>query len=163
MARKGRGSVRPKTLNAAYHLQIFFRWLHQKGVLLIDPAEKIPQRSVLSPLPEVLSQQEAQAVLEAADAHRRLARPDARLYTLAALLLATGIKKGECLSLSPNHVDLENTGGPLLFIRYVSPQHRYKERKIEIPSVGRGIYGNKSQYNPLDRLFPGLHAAWNTC
>ncbi len=57
------------------------------------------------------------------------------LYTLAALLLATGIKKGECLALSPNHVDLENTGGPLLFIRYASPQHRYKERKIEIPEA----------------------------
>jgi len=146
----------PKTLaRRITSIKAFFRWLHQKGVLLIDPAEKIPQRSVLSPLPEVLSKQEMQAVLEAADAHRRLTRPDARLYTLAALLLATGIKKGECMALSPNHIDLENTGGPLLFIRYASPQHRYKERKIEIPEAWVDAYMEyKSQYNPLDRLFP---------
>src|SRR4030067_946797 len=109
-------------------LKAFFRWLHRTGVLLIDPAEKIPQRSVLSPLPEILTLEEIQAVLHAADAHRRLARPDARSYTLAALLLATGIKKGECLALSPKHVDLEAEASPLLFIRYPSPHHRYTQR-----------------------------------
>lgn len=146
----------PKTLaRRTTSIKAFFRWLHQKGVLLIDPAEKIPQRSVLSPLPEVLSELEIQAVLEAAEAQRRLTRPDARSYTLVALLLATGIKKGECLSLSPNHVDLESPNGPLLFIRYASPQHRYKERKIELPETWIEAYLEyKSQYPLSERLFP---------
>lgn len=146
----------PKTLaRRTTSIKAFFRWLHQKGVLLIDPAEKIPQRSVLSPLPEVLTAEERQGVLEAAEAQRRLARPDARSYTLAALLLATGIKKGECLALSPNHVDLENPGGPLLFVRYASPQHRYKERKIELPDSWIEAYHEyKGQYNLSERVFP---------
>lgn len=154
---KGRGvPCSPKTLaRRTTSIKAFFRWLHQKGVLLIDPAEKIPQRSVLSPLPEVLSEQETQAVLEAASAHRRRTRPDARSYTLVALLLATGIKKGECLSLSPNHVDLESPNGPLLFIRYASPQHRYKERKIELPEAWIEAYLEyKGQYSLSERLFP---------
>lgn len=146
----------PKTLaRRTTSIKAFFRWLHQKGVLLLDPAEKIPQRSVLSPLPEVLSPLETQAVLDAAEAHRKLSRPDARSYTLVALLLATGIKKGECLSLSPNHVDLESQNSPLLFIRYASPQHRYKERKIELPDTWIEAYLEyKSQYTLSERLFP---------
>jgi integrase len=52
---------------------------------------------------------------------------------LVALLLTTGIKKGECLALGPNHIDLEAEKGPFLFVRYTSPQHRYKERKIALP------------------------------
>lgn len=155
---KGRGvPCSPKTLaRRTTSLKAFFRWLHQKGVLLLDPAEKIPQRSVLSPLPEALSREEVQAVLEAADAQRRRpTRPDARSYTLVALLLATGIKKGECLALSPNHVDLESPSGPLLFVRYASPQHRYKERKIPLPQSWVEAYLEyKAQYDPSERLFP---------
>jgi site-specific recombinase XerD len=153
----GRGvPCSPKTLaRRITSIKSFFRWLHMKAVLLIDPAEKIPQRTVLSPLPEVLTPDETQAVLEAADAHRRLPRPDARSYTLVALLLATGIKKGECLDLSPNHVDLETEAGPLLFIRYANPQHRYKERKIELPaSWVEALLEYKAQYDVTDRLFP---------
>jgi site-specific recombinase XerD len=153
----GRGvPCSPKTLaRRITSIKSFFRWLHMKGVLLIDPAEKIPQRTVLSPLPDVLTPDETQAVLEAADAHRRLPRPDARSYTLVALLLATGIKKGECLELSPNHVDLETDAGPLLFIRYANPQHRYKERKIELPGNWvEALLEYKAQYDVTDRLFP---------
>lgn len=136
-------------------IKAFFRWLHQNGVIIIDPAEKVVQRTVLSPLPLVLSPDEVQAVLEVADAHRRGAKPDARLYTLAALILNTGIKKGECLALSPNHVDLEAPNGPLLFIRYTSPQFRYKERKISLPPEWIIAYQEYcSQYPVTERVFP---------
>ncbi|MCU0489887.1 MAG: hypothetical protein MUE67_13175, partial [Anaerolineales bacterium] len=92
------------------------------------------QKSAVSPLPVVLTPQEIEAVMAAAEAHRRAARPDARPYALLALLLATGIKKGECLALAPNHLDLQAPNGPLLFVRYASPQNRYKERKIDLPT-----------------------------
>jgi integrase/recombinase XerD len=146
----------PKTLaRRITSIKAFFRWLHQNGILVIDPAEKVLQKSVLSPLPEVLSAQEVEAVLEAADAHRRGAKPDARPYTLVALLLHTGIKKGECLALSLNHVDLESDKGPFLFVRYASPQHRYKERKIALPESWIAAYHEyKAQYSLNDRLFP---------
>ena len=35
-----------------------FRWLHQYGVLVVDPAEKVAQRSAISPLPTVLTPKE---------------------------------------------------------------------------------------------------------
>src|SRR3990170_2989904 len=80
-------------------IKAFFRWLQKNGVVLVDPAEKVIQRSVISPLPEILSADEIQAVLEAADGHRKGSKPDARSYTLVKLLLDTGIKKGECLAI----------------------------------------------------------------
>jgi integrase/recombinase XerD len=153
----GRGvACSPKTLaRRITSIKAFFRWLHQYGVLLVDPAEKVPQKSVISPLPLVLTPDETLAVLDAAVEHRQAARPDARSYALVALLLSTGIKKGECLALSPNHVELEAPGGPFLFVRYASPQNRYKERKISLPESWVEAYGEYStQYALSDRLFP---------
>jgi len=147
----------PKTLaRRITAIKAFFRWLQRNGSVLVDPAEKVPQKSVLSPLPQVLTPDEVDTVLQVADKHRRaVARPDARPYALVALLLNTGIKKGECLALSLNHVDLGAPSGPLLFVRYASPQHRYKERKIPLPESWLSAYHEyKAQYNLRDRLFP---------
>jgi integrase len=94
-------------------------------------------------------------VMEIATRHRRAQPPDARYYALLALLLETGIKKSECLALSPNHIDLEAPAGPLLFVRYASPQHRYKERKIALSDDWVQAYHEYKQQYPLDdRLFP---------
>ena len=153
----GRGvPCSPKTLSRRItSIKAFFRWLHERAVLLTDPAEKIPQRSVISPLPEVLSVEELQAFLEAANAHRRAAKPDARAYALAGLLLSTGIKKGECLGIGLEHVELETPNGPILFIRYPNPQNRYKERKIALTEDWIEAFQEyQSQYGLTDRLFP---------
>ena len=136
-------------------LKAFFRWLHQNSVLLIDPAEKILQQSVLSPLPQVLTPDEVASVLDAANHHRRAPKPDARYHALVLLLLSTGIKKSECLTINLNHIDLEAPNGPLLFIRYSSPQNRYKERKISLPEEWVTVFNEyKIQYNLSDALFP---------
>jgi site-specific recombinase XerD len=146
----------PKTLaRRITSIKAFFRWLIQYGVILVDPAEKVLQRSVISPLPQVLTEEETQSVLEIATKHRHALQPDARYFTLLALLLETGIKKSECLALSPNHIDLEGPEGPYLFVRYASPQHRYKERKIAISEDWIQAYEEyKGQYQPGDHLFP---------
>ncbi|OGO42161.1 MAG: hypothetical protein A2W36_05345 [Chloroflexi bacterium RBG_16_58_14] len=146
----------PKTLaRRVTSLKAFFRWLHQYGVLLVDPAERVVQHSVISPLPEVLSAAEVDALLEAANKHRRKRQPDARFYALVALLLETGIKKSETLSLSHNHIDLEAPEGPILFVRYASPQHRYKERKIALSDSWIAAYHEyKSQYTEEEQVFP---------
>ena len=132
-----------------------FRWLHQFGVLTVDPAEKVAQRSAISPLPQVLTDEEFEAVLEAANRHRTEAKPDARPYALLSLLLLTGIKKNECLNIHINHLDLESSGGPLVFIRYASPSNRYKERKLLLTEEWVKAYKEyAAQYNPTDPLFP---------
>jgi integrase/recombinase XerD len=154
---KGRGvPCSPKTLaRRITSIKAFFRWLHEHGVLLIDPAEKVIQRSVISPLPTVLIPSETQAVIEAAHSHRRGPNPDARYFALLDLLLHTGIKKSETLALGLNHVDLESPNGPILFVRYASPQHRYKERKIPLPESWVEVYPEyKAQYKLSDQLFP---------
>ncbi len=146
----------PKTLaRRITSIKAFFRWLHQYGVVLVDPGEKVLQRSVISPLPQVLSANEVQAVMEIANRHRHTQHPDARYYVLLVLLLETGIKKSECLALSPNHIDMDALNGPLLFVRYASPQHRYKERKIALSQDWVEAYHEyKEQYKLDDRLFP---------
>jgi integrase/recombinase XerD len=146
----------PKSLaRRATSVKSFFRWLQKGGVLTVDPGEKVVQRSVLSPLPEVLSEAEVDAVLLAADRSRRKAKPDARPYTLLAFLLATGVKKSECLGIHLNHIDLNDPEGPIVFIRYASPANRYKERKLTLPGDWVPAYEEYlQQYNPPDRLFP---------
>ena len=153
----GRGiPCSPKSLaRRITSIKAFFRWLHSGGMLVVDPAEKVLQQSVISPLPQILTEEEEQKVLEVANAYRTAKKSDARPYTLLALLLETGIKKGECLSISPNHIDLGAAGGPILFIRYASPHNRYKERKIELPKDWIDSYQEyMDQYKPVDIVFP---------
>ena len=145
----------PKTLSRRItSIKSFFRWLHQHGSLVLDPAEKVLQRSAISPLPQVLTDQEYEAVLLAADRHRRSVKPDARSYTLVYLLLTTGIKKSECLGIHINHIDLEAKTGPYVFVRYASPANRSKERKIQLTEDWIDAYKEYlAQYQPVDQVF----------
>jgi site-specific recombinase XerD len=146
----------PKTLSRRItSLKSFFRWLAQYGAILVNPAEKVLQKSVRSPLPSVMYPDEMLAALEAADRYRRREKPDARYYVLLKLLLDTGIKKGELLSLTTNHIDLDAPGGPILFVRYSNPKYRYKERKIEITQEWLEAYQEYGgQYDLSEKLFP---------
>ena len=153
----GRGvPCSPKTLSRRItSVKAFFRWLHDNGVVLIDPAEKVPQKSVISPLPQALTPEEQDALLDVADKQRQAAKADARSYLLLELLLETGIKKGECVTIDLNHIDLQAEGGPLLYVRYASPQNRYKERKVGLSEAWVEAFEEyKAQYAPQDRLFP---------
>src|SRR5512140_206606 len=85
----GRGvPCSPKSLaRRITSIKAFFRWLHRNGALLIDPAEKVLQQSVISPLPEILTPIEEKVVLDVANRFRKARKPDARPYVLLALLL----------------------------------------------------------------------------
>jgi integrase/recombinase XerD len=153
----GRGvPCSPKSLSRRVTaIKAFFRWLQRSGALIIDPAEKVLQQSVISPLPEVLTEAEEQKVREVADTYRQAKKPDARPAALLGLLLATGIKKGECLAININHIDPQAPEGPILFVRYANPQSRYKERKIELPQDWMAAYNEYlTQYQPRDTVFP---------
>ncbi len=136
-------------------LKAFFRWLQEAGVLTSDPAAPVPQQTVLSPLPEVLSEAEQEAVLASAQTLRRANSPDARPFTLVHLLLHTGIKKGECLAIHLNHVELRGVEGPLLYVRYPDVRKRYKERKLPLQAEWPTAFEEfRRQYEPTARLFP---------
>ena len=148
----------PKTLaRRITATKSLFRWLHQYGVLMVDPAEKVAQRSAISPIPTVLTPKEYDEVLLAADRHRRGTKPDARSYTLVYLLLTTGIKKSETLGINLEHLELDPKGpnGPQVFIKYATPANRYKERKLVLPEDWIPAYEEYlAQYHPEEKLFP---------
>lgn len=146
----------PKTLaRRITATKSLFRWLHQFGVLTVDPAEKVAQRSAISPLPTVLTPKEFDEVLLAADRHRRGAKPDARPYALVYLLLTTGIKKSETLGIKLEHIELDSQEGPRVFIKYATPANRYKERKLALPDDWVPAYEEYlAQYQPEEKLFP---------
>jgi site-specific recombinase XerD len=155
--RTGRGvPCSPKTYaRRITSIKAFFRWLHTNGVLIIDPAEKVMQKSVISPLPTVLTSEESEGVIKVAEQYLQGSKPDTRYFSLVDLLLSTGIKKSECLGLSLNHIDLEAPNGPILFVRYANPQYRYKERKIALPESWISVFPQyKAQYQLTDQLFP---------
>ena len=76
----------PKTLSRRItSVKSFFRWLMQFGAILVNPAEKVIQKSVRSPLPAAMTAEEMEAALTAADHYRRTEKPDTRYYTLLKL------------------------------------------------------------------------------
>jgi len=153
----GRGvPCSPKSLSRRItSIKAFFRWLHNNGRISINPAEKVVQKSVISPIPEVLTPTETNLLLEIANRFRNAAKPDTRYFTLLKLLLETGIKKGECLMLGLNHIDLSSPNGPFIFVRYNNPNYRYKERKIPVSAEWVEVYQEYlSQFNPKDQVFP---------
>jgi integrase/recombinase XerD len=133
----------------------FFRWLQNNGVVIVDPAEKLVQHSVTSPLPEVLTREEVKTALSAAAAFRQAKEPDTRPYFLLKLLLETAIKKGECESIGLNHLSVEDPENAYVFIRYTNPRYRYKERKIPVSQDWIEAFNEYiKQYEPEERLFP---------
>ena len=148
----------PKTYSRRItSVKSFFRFLLETGSLAADPAVPIVQRLVQSPLPEILTYAETKRVLVSARAMRAApgqARPDDRPFTLVSLLLQTGIKKGECIGLRKNHIDVE-AAEPYVFVRYSNPRQRFKERKIALSRDWVESYARYlEQYAPADRVFP---------
>ncbi len=138
-------------------LKVFFKWLHGGGVLQLDPAAPVIQRSVRSPLPVILTEEEVSRLIEVGERVRQGTgdKPgDARPLLLLQLLLQTGIKKGEAMGIVPNHIDRTDPDDPTLFIRYRSPAKRYKERKISLdPEWLLLLDEYLEQYQPPDTLF----------
>ncbi|MDF1499536.1 MAG: site-specific integrase [Anaerolineales bacterium] len=156
MQNKRSAPCSPKTYaRRVTSIKAFYRWLNESGVLSDDPSAHIPQQSVVSPLPDVLARREREIALEAAQRMREAEEPDARPYTLLRLLLETGIKKGECLGVHLNHIDLEGPDAPLLFVRYGDVSKRYKERKIPLSEEWVAAFLEYiAQYDIDDQLFP---------
>jgi site-specific recombinase XerD len=139
-------------------LKVFFGWLTEAGVLETDPAAPVAHQPVSTPLPQILRDDEVERVLAVTQALRHPqgdGRPDARPHLLATLLLQTGIKKAECMSIVLNHLDLADPDAPAVWIRYRDPRRRHKERKLLLPTAWLAVLEEyKAQYKIEDALFP---------
>lgn len=154
---RGRGiSCSPKSYaRRVTTLKSFFRWLKQHGRIENDPAESLVQRTVISPIPEVLTQAEESKLEDSALTLSRAAHPDTRPQVMFLLLLETGIKKSECLNLTFNHIGFDPEIGNYIFVRYSSLRDRNKERKIPVSQKWLEVLEMyKAQYQPKDTVFP---------
>ncbi len=144
----------PKSLSRRITtLKSFFRWLFEHKRISADPAEKILQRTVISPLPEVLTDEEIEKVYQAARSDWTGEKKDPRPLALLQLLLETGIKKSECLNLKLSHIELTN--GNYLFVRYADGRDRNKERKIPLSNDFTEVYlAYLEKYQPEEEVFP---------
>jgi integrase/recombinase XerD len=146
----------PKSLaRRVTSIKSFFRWLFLNGRIPSNPAEKVLQKTVISPLPEILTDNEIIKVTIIADSYRSYKKPDSRPAALFGFLLETGIKKGECLTLNMNHIEFENPSQPYVFVRYGNPSNRYKERKIDLSGEWISVFKEyRDQYLPNELVFP---------
>ena len=146
----------PKTYSRRItSIKSFFKWLYTFGAIEEDPAAAVSQQPVASPLPEILTKEECDRVMNAANAYRTQKKPDARYLLLLQLLLSTGIKKSETLGISKFHIERENPECPRLFVRYASSGSRAKERTIDLPVSWLEVYDEYlEQYRPTDKIFP---------
>ncbi|HSN93785.1 MAG TPA: site-specific integrase [Anaerolineaceae bacterium] len=136
-------------------LKSFFRWLSKNGAISTDPAEKVIQKTVTSPLPQVLTKAEMAKALDAADGLRTAAKPDHRPYVLLKLVLETALKKGECLSLFTNHLELDTPEGGIIHVRYNNSSKHYKERKVTVSPEWVEAYKQYVElYQIKDQVFP---------
>ena len=161
----GRGvPCKPKSLaRRITTLKVFFGWLHETGAIPADPAAPIVHQPVTTPLPDILFDNEIDAVLAVTQRLRAGAatepgappKPDARPHLLVALLLSTGVKKSECVAFKLEHIDLSDAGAPALWIRYADARHRHKERKLRLdPRWPELLEEYKTQYEIKDLVFP---------
>jgi integrase/recombinase XerD len=136
-------------------LKVFFGWLAETEVLAGDPAAPVIHKPVITPLPTILSDTEVEHMLGVTQAMRHAEHPDTRPHLLVTLLLHTGIKKGECMSIVMNHLDFGDPTQPVLWIRYTNPRRRHKERKLRLPAWWPAVLAEyRAQYEPQEALFP---------
>ena len=135
-------------------LKVFFLWLADTEVISVDPAAPIVHEPVSTPLPEILFDDEVERLLGAAQMWRMGEKPDTRPLLLFRLLLATGVKKAECMAIKLSDLDLSQEDAGVLLVRYDNPRRKHKERKL---SLGAGFAGllreYRSQYHPQVHLF----------
>lgn len=113
-------------------LKVFFAFLRSEKVLPDNPAIALLQRSGAAPLQPVLTESEIVRLLAQTHALRAAEEPDARPDMLLRLLLDTGIKKGECMALTPEHIDRRDPHAPVLVVKHKRRSDVYKERKIAL-------------------------------
>ena len=136
-------------------LKVFFGWLAESEVIPRDPAAPVVHEPVTTPLPDILTKHQVQRVLEVTEALREADDPDARPHLLVTLLLHTGIKKGECMAITMNHIDLSHPSHPILWIRYANPQRSHKERRLRLPASWPTVLAEyRAQHQPEQALFP---------
>jgi integrase/recombinase XerD len=135
-------------------LKVFFGWLAAAEVLPKDPAAPLVHIHPTTPMPEILYDSQISDLLRVTRDLLWAPKPDARPFVLVTLLLQTGIKKGECMEIKLEHIDLSNPQAPVLYIRYPDPRKVLKERRLALgPNLTPAFRQYVREYQPKAYLF----------
>jgi integrase/recombinase XerD len=135
-------------------LKVFFSWLREINMLARDPAAAIHHNRVVTPMPQILHDDQVADLLSTTREMMTGEHPDTRPHLLISLLLQTGIKKGECMGIALADIDRSDPQAPTLYIRYRNPRMHHKERKLALssdlmPTLDRYL----AAYQPQQNLF----------
>lgn len=142
-------SMPAKTINRKVSaLGNYFRWLtFDEKVLEKNPAGGIRAHRVTAPLPDLLYESECDELLRANST-------DPRTYLLILLVLETGMKKAELLTLDVADFDFSDKYQPVLLIKH-SGRETFKDRKLRLPVLIVPVFDDYVQrYNVTGPLFP---------
>lgn len=92
-------------------IRVFLRFLTEESILSINPAEEIESPKMAKTLPEILSLEEVESLLEQPDPQLPQGMRD---RAMLEMLYATGMRVSELIRLQVNHLHLE-TGYVLLY------------------------------------------------
>ncbi|HTK08962.1 MAG TPA: tyrosine-type recombinase/integrase [Ktedonobacteraceae bacterium] len=145
-----RGQVpAPKTMaRRVTFLKNFFSWLAREEIIREDPAASLTLERPLPPLPELLNEDEVQALLNAAT-------DDPRAHCLIVLILHAGLKKEEVMGLQLQHVDLSDPEHPLVTVHFeASTGKQHRERRLALPHLFTSIFNAYvALYSPREEVF----------
>ena len=148
-----RRAASPKSLERRLtSLKVFFKFLRERGYVVLDPADGVPYKPLIDPLPELLTDAEVDRALRAAREYSLEEKLDTRPLTVIALVVETGIKKSECMALTTQDIVREPRG---VMIRYAKKHLKFKERTLPISAECLALLdANIERYDLNDKLFP---------
>jgi integrase/recombinase XerD len=135
-------------------LKVFFSWLKQTQIIADDPAAPVAHIPVVSPLPQILYDDQIAKLLDTTRRMLRAEKSDARPLLLLTLILSTGIKKNEAMSIRLSDLDAADPKHAALYVRYADAKKRHKERKLKLsPEFATTLTQYVAQYAPKEFLF----------
>lgn len=147
VSREG-NSLDKKTVNRKVSAVInYFLWLIDVKAIEKNPAENIQNQRIQSPLPDYLYETEIKTLYAEAS-------KDPRIYLLVLLLLETGMKSNELLSIKTSDVDISDAYSPELWIKHKGKDVK-KDRKVALPQQFVSVYNEYiERYKVEDVIFP---------
>ncbi len=134
-------------------LKNFFEWLAKTNILPHDPAAALIHPRTRAPLPEFLTDNQLEKLLDAAEKRLNGDKTDPRPYLLAHLVLQTAIKKAECMGITLQDIDRSGEK-PTILIRYKNPRMQHKERRLAFANDLLPILDKYLEmYQPQQQLF----------
>lgn len=119
-------------------IKAFMYFLIRKGILREDPSERIKPPKVEKKLPQTLSMEQINGLLEQPDKETKKGIRD---KAMLELLYATGLRVSELISIQYDDINIKN--------KYIRCNNSYKERIIP--------FGNKAK-QALEAYFQGVRA-----